>query len=106
MFARLGRWCLGLVKRTLQYYWDRIREAAVYLAFLVGAASINALIMIPLGILVTCLMTQMGYNMALPHDNALREVANTIPMLAVLCLGIGIFEETYFRYLVQDCLLD
>jgi membrane protease YdiL (CAAX protease family) len=106
MLARLGRWCLGLVKRTLQYYVDRIKEAAKYLMFLVGAAAINALIMIPLGILVTVVMTWMGYNMSLPHDNALREVANTVPMLAVLCLSIGIFEETYFRYLVQDCLLD
>jgi len=105
MFARLGRWCLGLIKRTLQYYWDRIREAARYLLFLVGATSINALIMIPLCLVTSWILTHFGFNM-MPPPGIDYDIPRTLPVLAALCLAIGIFEEVYFRYFIQDCLLD
>jgi len=100
---RSMKYLLGFAKKVLLYYRDRIVEAFWYLLKIAGAVLVNGAIMIPLVYLTSWILTAMGFNMGLPPD-ALGEIhQETLPLVA-LCLAIGIFEETYFRYFVQDCL--
>lgn len=59
--------------------------------------------MIPLVLTAQLIMQMMGFKF--PESEMFPGGKPLLWMLPLITLGIGIFEETYFRYLIMDCML-
>ena len=95
----------ALPKKIFNYYIDLIVRTFKYVRQIVYAAGINALVMIPLVQVTRLVMNHFGFvePTMIAGDDPFSGLS--VPVLAVMCLGIGIFEETYFRYLIMECLM-
>lgn len=95
---------LGLLKRAVKYYITRVVEVVRYLWNIAISTAITGVAMIPLVLISSWVLTACGVDMGLPPSQP-GDIPSDTASLIVLCLAIGLFEETWFRYLVQDCLL-
>lgn len=95
IFKKIGAMFVAYVKRLLQI--------PVYLVHLSYNVIVTWAIMMPLATLTEFIMRHLGYNMTPP-------IVSEDPLMSLGPLGIagamflvGIWEETFFRYLVMDC---
>ena len=101
---KLLRSALGLAKKALLFYVTRIWEAVKYVVTVAGATGITAAVMIPLGILTSLLLQHLGYDMSLPADPVDMGAFNWKEAVG-LFMVVAVMEETYCRYILQDCIL-
>lgn len=98
---------LAKVKKLAIKTLKKIVAVPLYLLDIIGAVAINAAIMIPLVYLTEWYMSSMlGMNMIPPAIPENPLAGMDYPMIALSMFLVGLFEETYFRYLIMDCLFE
>ena len=98
--AKIVKWLIARAIKTVK----TILQIPVYLLSVAGAATINAAIMIPLAIATELIMIHLGYNMIPPVISDPYKYMGIAEVLITM-FAVGLFEETYFRYLVMDCMM-
>jgi membrane protease YdiL (CAAX protease family) len=103
---------VNIIKRYLKFVGKKYYEAFLYIMSIVRSTIYTMAIMPPVCLFVQWFMELCGVNFGasiLQSGNV--EVIQTIfnemgyAGIAVLCFGIGMAEEVYFRYLINDCFL-
>lgn len=102
----MAKIALKFLTRTIKTYIKRILDVINYSIELIWNVVINFVVMYIPAYTIYYIMKSAGYFMDLPADTRFNDFVD-LPVVGIagMMLIVGIWEETFFRYLLMDCVM-